>query len=153
MLEGLLAGIVGGTIVAVAQHYLVWHEQQQFQIKKSVFDDAVGALTMYEADAMNMELQASNVGVGDVRPETKFREPTNISMAKALALVPAFFSPKTAHAYMIAYGAKLSLKNIPNSDYYERRDKAVRLLAAELRPPHHSVFAHFFGKEREPKRL
>jgi|SoiMethySBSTD1v2_1073268.scaffolds.fasta_scaffold533807_1 hypothetical protein len=72
MLEGLLAGIVGGTIVAVAQHYLVWHEQQQFQIKKSVFDDAVGALTMYEADAMNMELQASNVGVGDVGPKRNF---------------------------------------------------------------------------------
>lgn len=103
MFEALAAGIISGTIVAGVQHYVVWLEQQQFQIKKSVFDDAMSAIAKYEADAMDIELQASNVGAGGIRPETKLRDQTKFEMNKALALVPAFFSPEAAQAYGMAY--------------------------------------------------
>ena len=151
MLEAVVGGIVSGTIVAVVQHYVVWREQQHFQTKKSVFDNAVGALALYETDAMNIELQATNVGAEGIRPVTKFRDATSIEMTKALALVPVYFSAEAAQAYRSAYNAQLGPKSIPNSAYYERRDEAARLLAAELRPPYRSAFASLFGKGSPPK--
>lgn len=96
---------------------------------------------MYEADAMNIELQASNDGVGGIRHLTKLRDPTNLQMTKALALVPAFFTPEAANSYKSVYGANLSSQNVPNSVFYERSDVAVRLLAIELAPHPQSIFA------------
>jgi hypothetical protein len=133
------------------QHYIVWREQQHFQTKKSVFDDAIDALALYEADAMNIELQATNVGAEGIRPITKFRDATSIEMTKALALVPVYFSAEAAQAYSSAYNAQLSPKSVPNSAYYERRGEATRLLAAELRPSYRSIFAALFGKGRSSK--
>ena len=58
--------------------------------------------------------------------------------------MPAFFSPETAQVYKMAFDAKLGLDNIPNHPFYERRNKAAQLLAAELRPPLQSLFARLF---------
>jgi hypothetical protein len=73
VLEAIVGGIVSGTIVAVVQHYVVWREQQHFQTKKSVFDDAIGALALYETDAMNIELQATNVGARAIARSRSFK--------------------------------------------------------------------------------
>jgi hypothetical protein len=145
MIEAILGGIVSGTIVAAVQHYFVWLEQQHFHIKKSVFDDAVTALSMYEADAMSIDLQAANHGAGGIRPLTKFQDATSLQIAKALALVPVYFSPEAALVYKIALASQLTQTNVPNSEYYARRDEAVRLLATELRPRHRFLIALFRG--------
>ena len=97
---------------------------------------------------MDIELQESNTGAGGIKHVTKLREQTNQQMTKALALVPAFFSPNTAHAYRAVYSAGLSLSNAPNPEYYQRLGVAMRMLAEELNPPSQSILGPFFRSTR-----
>jgi hypothetical protein len=65
-------------------------------------------------------------------------------MTKALAMVPAFFSPEAASAYRAAFTTSLGPKNVPNSEFYERQSKAMQILAREIRPQTNQLFSSLF---------
>ncbi|MGD9671292.1 MAG: hypothetical protein AB7U75_19960 [Hyphomicrobiaceae bacterium] len=130
----LLSGVVSGVVVAFFHHYFVWRKQRNVEARQSVFDAAVAALAMYEADTMNVKLQSDKPSAGSVTPETNLRDETKIAMSKALALVPVFFSKAASDAFKAAFSSRLGLKNIPNPDYYTAVERAKSLLANEIDP-------------------
>jgi hypothetical protein len=117
-LSGVLGAVIGGAIVAWFNYQYIWKSQKKLELMRSVFDDAMQALALYEVDVQNKDLQ-------DLRPETR------IAQAKALALVPAFF-PEGSDAYRHVFDAGQKLRAMIDDSYYKKVDEAVRLMANEL---------------------
>ena len=107
-----------GSIVAWFNYQYIWKSQKKLELMRSVFDDAMHALALYEVDVQNNDLQ-------DLRPETR------IAQAKALALVPSFF-PEASDAYRHVFDAGQKLRAMIDDNYYKKVDEAVRLMANEL---------------------
>lgn len=117
-LSGLLGAVIGGVIVAWFNYLYIWKSTKKREQMRSVFDDAMKAVALYEVDVQNKELQ-------DLTPETL------LAKAKALALVPAFF-PQSADAYRHVFDAGSKLRATIDEDYYKRVHEAVSLMAHEL---------------------
>ena len=117
-LSGLLGAVIGGAIVAWFNYQYIWKSQKKLELMRSVFDDAMEALALYEVDVQNKDLQ-------DLQPETR------LAQAKALALVPAFF-PEASDAYRHVFDSGQKLRAMIDDSYYKRVDEAVRLMANEL---------------------
>ena len=129
---GLIAGIISPLVLSFLQQRVIWRAQKQTEIRTKTFDEAVQALAMYEADALDVQLQANTpTGLG-LRPVTNFREETRIQMQKSLALVEAFFNEETSQAYRDALSSGVSLDKIPNEEFSKRRTRAIRSMADEL---------------------
>jgi acyl-CoA synthetase (AMP-forming)/AMP-acid ligase II len=120
-LSGLLGAVIGGAIVAWFNYQYIWKSQKKLELMRSVFDDAMQALALYEVDVQNKDLQ-------DLQPETR------LSQAKALALVPAFF-PEASDAYRHVFDSGQKLRATIDDGYYKRVDEAVSLMASELHKP------------------
>ncbi|MGI9521962.1 MAG: hypothetical protein ACR2PG_09975 [Hyphomicrobiaceae bacterium] len=125
----IFAGLVAGVIVAWFNYQYIWRSHLQAELQRSVFDDAMKALARYEVDVQDEDLQ-------DLRPETK------LARAKALAVVPGFFSKEAADAYKHVFDIEpqTSLRAKLDQSYFEKLETAVRLLAKELRNPAPSHF-------------
>ena len=117
-LSGVLGAVIGGAIVAWFNYQYIWKSQKKLELMRSVFDDAMQALALYEVDVQNKDLQ-------DLRPETR------IDQAKALALVPAFF-PEASDAYRHVFDAGQKLRAMIDDSYYKKVDEAVGLMANAL---------------------
>ena len=101
---GIIGGIISPFVLAFLQQHIIWRAQTRFEIKQATFDEAVLALAMYEADALDINLQANKPVVGGVTPQIHFRL-DEIRIQKALALVEAFFSHATFSAFSDALSA------------------------------------------------
>jgi len=129
---GLVAGILSPLLLSFLQQRVIWRAQKNTEIKIKVFDEAMQALAMYEADALDVELQANVPSGGGLRPITHFRQETKNQIQKSLALVEAFFNEQTFGAYSEALSSGVSLNTIPNKQHTDRRTRAIRLMADEL---------------------
>ena len=129
---GLVAAILSPLLLSFLQQRVIWRAQRQTEIKAKSFDDAMLALAMYETDALDVQLQENKPTGGGLQPVTNFRQETRNQMQKSLALIEAFFDQETFRAYNDALSSSLSLQTIPNVEYFQRRTKAIRLLADEL---------------------
>jgi len=73
MQEAIIAGFISGLLsplfLSILQQKLVWKPQKQFEIKFGILTDAIKALSAYQSDALNPELQKTKEGKGDVRSE------------------------------------------------------------------------------------
>lgn len=130
----LLIGFVGGAGALWLQQRFAWKPQKRIELRNKVFDDAMQALAMYEVDACDAALQENwktYSGQG-LRPHVVLRIETRILMQRSLLQVKAFFSPETSEAFDAALRADVSLTNIPNSDFAQKSDKAIRLMAKDL---------------------
>jgi hypothetical protein len=96
---GIIGGIISPFVLAFLQQHIIWRAQTRFEIKQATFDEAVLALAMYEAYALDINLQANKPVVGGVTPQIHFRLETKNQIQKALALVEAFFSHATFSAF------------------------------------------------------
>ena len=129
---GLIAGIVSPILLSFLQQRIVWRVQKQIEIKTKAFDEAMQALAMYEADALDVEFQANKPSGVGVQPRTHFRQETIHQIQKSLALIEAFFNEETFIAFSEALSSGVTLETIPNERHSERRTKAIRLMADEL---------------------
>ena len=129
---GLIAGILSPLLLSFLQQRVIWRMQKQTEIKVKAFDEAMQALAMYEADALDVQLQANKPTGGGLQPVTNFRQETKNQIHKSLAMVEAFFNEETFTAYSDALSSGVSLQSIPNEKHSERRTKSIRLMADEL---------------------
>ena len=133
------SAVVGGLTVVLVQHFILWRYQRRMDLKKAAFEDALTALSLYETDAMDVNLQKAELSEeakkAGITPKLKLRDETNIAMAKALALTPAFFSKPTSDKFADVFSAGISLDNVPNDKYYAVLKEAMPMLAKEVDPP------------------
>jgi hypothetical protein len=52
-----LVGFIGGVGALLAQQRLVWRPQKRTELRYKALEDAIQALAMYEADALDAALQ------------------------------------------------------------------------------------------------
>jgi len=132
IISGIIGGIISPFVLAFLQQYIIWQPQKRLELKQTAFDEAVQALAMYEADALDIEVQANKPSVEGLTPQTHFRPETKNQIQKALALVEAFFNQDTFSAFSSALSSGLSVASIPNVEHSKRRTKALQCMAKEL---------------------
>jgi hypothetical protein len=114
--SSFLGGILSPLVLAWLQHRLIWRTQKTAEARKTVFDEAVNAIGMFEADAQK-------------QPVT-FRQETTDRMQKALALVEACFSPEAFNA--LTQYTKRDLSKGPSAELNRLRTTAIKTMATEL---------------------
>ena len=125
---GLIGGIISPFVVSVLQHEVIWKRQKRLEIKYSIFNDTVRALSMSATDALDVTLQDQHKDERGRyhRPETK-----QLSQ-RSRGMVQAFFSEDACKAVFDAMGAKLTIKTAPSVEYEEKRTAAILKMANEL---------------------
>ena len=122
---GLLAGILSPLLLSFLQQRVIWRTQKQMEIKAKAFDEAMQALAMYKADAMDVELQSNKPSGNGLQPLTHLRQETKNNVQKSLAMIEAFFNEKTFIAFNAAISSGISLKTIPNTEHFERKTSSA----------------------------
>ena len=129
---GLISGVVSSVTVMWLQHHFVWRRQKLIELKTAIFQDAIRALGMYAADALDTALQASKTTHKGLVQTVASRPETGELMERSRGMVQAFFSPATYKAYDEALREIISLDNIPNQEFDKKRAVAVLAMAKEL---------------------
>ena len=114
--SAFLGGILSPLLLALLQHHFIWRAQKTTEARKAVFDEAVKAIAMFEADTLK-------------QPMT-IRQETTDQMQKALALVEAFFSPKAFNA--VTQYTKRNPSKGPSAEQNQLRTTAIKGMATEL---------------------
>jgi hypothetical protein len=132
IIAGLIAGIVSPLLLSWLQHKVIWRSQKKMEIKYSIFDEALRALSQYCVDALDPEIQASKKQyVGRERP-VEARAETFALLAKSEGMVQAFFSRDAYEAFLRATRAPISIETVPNLPFEKARVEAIIKLASEL---------------------
>jgi hypothetical protein len=114
--SSFLGGIISPLLLSWLQHQYIWRAQKTAEARKAVFDDAIKAIAMFEADVLK-------------RLET-IRQETADQMQKALALVEAFFSQEAFEA--LTQYTKRDLSRGPTAELNQLRTNAIKKLTNEL---------------------
>ncbi len=132
IIGGLIGGIISPLILAVLKHFVVWRSEKRLELKGRIFDEAVSALAKRAVDALDLQLQSSKQSAGDLVRETEYRSETLELIERSRSQVRAFFQSEAADQFDKAANCKLSLDNIPNTEFEAARTEAISLLASEL---------------------
>jgi len=132
IIAGILSGVLSPLVLSWLQHRVIWKRQKQLEIKFTIFQDAVRALSLWATDALDPGLQSKKAAYNGVTRVTEARSETWELIEKSRGLVQAFFSSETFSAYDEVLRANISLQNIPNEDFEQKRTKAILLMATEL---------------------
>lgn len=101
-------------------------------MKYSVFMDAVKALSLWSRDAMDPGLQSNKSSYKDTTRVTELRPETTELLERSKGMVQAFFSKNTSNTYQTALRAHISIDNVPNEDFEEKRTAVIIAMASEL---------------------
>jgi hypothetical protein len=132
LIAGLISGIISPLIVSLIQHKVIWKRQKTLEIKYSLFNDAVRALSQLSTDALDLALQSQKPESNGVSTTVHFRPETKELIEKSRGLVMAFFSQQTSRAYEDALATRISVDDIPCLEFEKNRTLAIVLLAKEL---------------------
>lgn len=136
LMVAVVGGIVGGLISPFAvlwlQHKWIWKSQRKIELRNSIFDDAVRALSQYAADALDPKIQAEKASYQGSERKVEVRPETLTLMEKAQGMVQAFFSREAFEVLDKALRTSISIETVPNSDFEKARTEAIRKLANEL---------------------
>ena len=130
--SGALSGIVSPLILSWIQHKCIWKTQKKLEIKYSILNDSLKALGMYATDALDPGLQSEKknykgvVKVVDMRPET------SVLMERSRGMIDCFFSQEALRLYEEALKAKISIEEVPCTDFENKRTAAIVKLSEEL---------------------
>ena len=128
---GILSGIISPFIVSWLQHKVIWKSQKKLEIKYSVFNNAVKALSHFATDALDPVMQKP-IPDQPIQRITKTRKQTDEMCQEARDMVKAFFS-KEAHSLLDnAMRTEVSIQNTPNQEFEENRVKAIIAMSNEL---------------------
>jgi len=128
---GMLSGIISPFIVSWLQHKVIWKSQKKLEIKYSVFNNAVKALSQFATDALDPVMQKS-IPDQQIQRITKTRKETDEMCQETRDMVKAFFS-KEAHSLLDnALRTEISIQNAPNEEFERNRVKAIIAMSEEL---------------------
>ena len=133
LIAGIISGILSPIILSWLQHKIIWRSQKLHEIKYSIFTDAIRALSQYETDALDCELQSAKKSFNDSAKAVELRSETSSLLEKSRGMVMAFFSKDTFQKYDKAVKEKLSIDNVPNMEFDKRRNDAIIAMARELK--------------------
>ena len=138
----LIAGIsaaVLAPLVTAAVTKTHWKRQidfqtreKSFQLKYEVFQGAIDTLAAWAADALDPSLQNSKTTYKDLEQSVAMRPETARATERSRGLVSALFSVEVNGRFDAALRAKLSIENVPNTDFEEKRRDFVVSAAKEL---------------------
>ena len=128
---GILSGIISPFIVSWVQHKVIWKSQKKLEIKYSVFNNAVKALSQFAADALDPAMQKP-IPDQPIQRKVKTRKETDEMCQEARDMVKAFFSKKAHSLLDNAMRTEISVQNAPNQVFEENRVKAIIAMSNEL---------------------
>jgi hypothetical protein len=129
-----LVGFIGGAGALLAQQRLLWRPQKRTELRYKALEDAIQALAMYEADALDAALQdkwQEYSGQG-LRPHIVLRSETRVSMQKSLLQAKAYFPDDTFQVFDAALRCDVRLSNIPNTDFSTKSQTAISMMARDV---------------------
>ncbi|MBI5574215.1 MAG: hypothetical protein HY919_06660 [Elusimicrobia bacterium] len=132
LLAGLISGIISPMIVSFIQHKCIWKSQKRLEIKYSIFNDAVRALSLNTVDALSPEIQNNKVTYQGAIREVERKPETWELIEKSRSMVRAFYSKETSEKFEKAIKTKISIENIPNTEYEINRTEAIIALSKEI---------------------
>ena len=132
LISGFLSGVISPLILSLLQHKVIWKHQKKHEIRYSVFNDAVRALSLYATDALDPKIQSEKKAYNSIQRHIEFRPETSELMMKSRGMVKAFFAKQTYEAFDAALKANISIDDIPCTDFEEKRTIAILKLSEEL---------------------
>lgn len=132
LLAGLISGIISPMIVSFIQHKCIWKSQKKLEIKYSIFNDVVKAMSLYMVDAVTPEIQEQKKAYKGFTRVPECRPETWELIEKSRAMVKSFFSKEASEKFEKAIKTKVSIENIPNMDYEKNRTEVIIALSKEL---------------------
>jgi len=99
------------TLLTIVAGFLVWLAQRRLEMKMAIFSDAVKALSFFEVDVGDRELQKQHYNMGGKKRLYPFlRDETLALTGRCTGLVNAFFSLESSLPFNNAINT-VSLKN------------------------------------------
>lgn len=132
IIAGLLSGIISPLVLSWLQHRYIWKSQKRLEMKYTIFQDAVRALSLWATDALDPVLQANKTTHKGVTRVTEYRPETMELLERSRGMVKAFYSTDAYAAYDLVLRAKLSVDDVPNEEFEQRRTVAILAMAREL---------------------
>ena len=127
--SGLLSGCISPFIVG-----LLNGRQRKFDLKYNAFSESLNAVSKWEADIYDIRLQnekESHEGVSplinNIRPETRQ------ALENAKGLIKSWFSEESNIALDDVLRSNISLKNVPNFEHEELKNKFILSTTKELK--------------------
>lgn len=131
MIAGLFAAIVAPLVTAgLARRN--WQSQKLLDLKYEIFRGATAALAAWLTDALDVRLQSGKAEWKGMSRHVEMRPETSQALEHYRGLVAAFFSDDVSQKYDQACRAKVSLDNVPNVEFEEKRVAFVDAAAIEL---------------------
>ena len=132
---GLIAGLFAAIVAPLVTAWLArrnWRSQKLFELKYDIFRGATAALAAWLTDALDIGLQSRKAEWKGMSRQVEMRPETSQMLEQYRGLVAAFFSAEVSQKYDQACRAKVSLDNVPNMDFEEKRVAFVHAASAEL---------------------
>ena len=128
----VLSGIISPILLSFFNHNFIWRRQKSFELKYSVFELAVNALSALETDSLNPELQNNKKQYKGMQRHVEVKPETQEAIERAVAMTQSFYSKEALEALQKALGSKIGIENIPNTEFEEHRSNAIKIMAKEL---------------------
>jgi hypothetical protein len=132
IIAGMISGLMSPLILSWLKHKFIWKAQKRNEIKMAAFTDTLTALGSLERDALDAELQLNKKDYKGSMRLVELRPETIILMEKSRGMVRAFYSEATFNKVDKALREKVSIENVPNGEFDERRTTAIKAMAEEL---------------------
>jgi len=131
LIAGLFAAIVAPLVTAgLAKRN--WRAQKLSELKYDTFRGATAALAAWLTDALDVGLQTGKAEWKGMARQVEMRPETSQALEQYRGLVAAFFSADVSHKYDEVCRAKISLDNVPNMEFEEKRIAFIGAASAEL---------------------
>ena len=132
IIAGLISGLMSPLILSLIQHKLIWKRQKKFEIRYTVFSDAVRALGQLSTDALDPRLQGQKAEYKGRTRIVELRPETSELMERSRGMVNALFSDRASSAFDKALATEISIEEVPCIEFEENRTDAIIRLSEEL---------------------
>lgn len=141
ILIGLIFGLISGAALSWFQFRYIWINQKILEAKLTILDEAAKALSLYQREALDPEIQSQKRTSETETGMTQYRtieltSDTDVLIAKTLAKTKALFSEQTYNALSTALKAPLSVEKASGDSHHyfiSDRDAAIKLMSDELK--------------------
>lgn len=145
----LIAGLSAGVFAPIVTAQLSqrnWRSQKLLELKYDTFKGATAALASLLRDAMDVRLQSTKAEWKGMSRQIEIRPETSEALEQYRNLIGAFFSKNVAQQYDNAIGTKISLENIPNIEFEDRRFAFIEAASHELELKRRGWFSWVKGR-------
>jgi hypothetical protein len=135
LVGAVIAGLFAAIVAPLVTSWLArrnWRAQKHLELKYEIFKGATAALAAWLTDALDVGLQSGKAEWKGMSRQVEMRPATSQALEHYRGLVAALFSDGVSAKYDEACRAKVSLDNVPNVEFEDKRVAFVEAAAAEL---------------------